>query len=391
MRPGPLVWISLVISTLITADANAQFGGRIWDFTNNGAGDYRVFSPSLGQKRDVYVYTPPGFDWNDKKRYPLLIWLHGYLGDERDFVITVAPYLDAAIRRGECPPLICMAPDGSIEGDFPRNDLENLPTGSWFVNSRRGRFEDYLMKDLWEWVHRRFPIREGRDAHAIAGWSMGGFAAYNLALKHRDRFAIVAAVSPPLNMRYVDLNNRYMSDFRPGNWGLRRSFSNPDEVLAYFPVVYPVLGIPVQTEIPITVEMWFGPVWGLGREGAEFVSRESPLEIMARNPIRPGELDMYVAYAKDDPLNIDAQVESFVWWCRESGIPIDVVAVPYGGHTTEFLESQLPGLFRWIGERLRERLAPPTVAEPAKSEPAPGHDTAGAASSAAQQDSSVTP
>ncbi len=338
---------------------HAQFAGRVWDFTNNSGRDYRVFSPSLGQKRDVYVYTPPGFRWNGQEKYPLLIWLHGYLGDERDFLDTVVPYLDAAIRRGECPPLICMAPDGSIEGDFPRYDLENLPTGSWFVNSRRGRFQDYLVKDLWEWVHRRFPIREGRDAHAIAGWSMGGFAAYNIALKHRDRFAIVAGISPPVNMRYVDLHNNYMADFDPNNWGLRQTFNDPDEVLAYFPVVYPVLGLPVQTELPITVEMWFGPVWGLGREGARFVAQESPLELLAKNPVRPGELDMYIAYAKDDPLNIDAQVESFVWWCRQSSIPVDVKAVPYGGHTTEFLQSQLPDLFRWIGQRLRARFAQP--------------------------------
>ena len=347
----------LVVSFWCAAEAYGQgFAGQIWDFTNNSGADYRIYAPSLRQKRDVYVYTPPGFSWEDRQtRYPLLIWLHGYLGDERDFVRTVAPILDRAIQRGECPPLICMAPDGSIAGDFPEDDPLEGGGGSWFVNSRAGRFQDYLIKDLWEWVHDRFPIRPERDAHAIAGWSMGGFAAYNIALKYRDRFAIVAGVSPPLNMRYVDLNGNYMSDFRPGQWGLRASFSDPDETLAYFPYDTYVLGIPTRVQIPITVEMWFGPVWGLGRAGAEFVSRESPLELMARSPIRPGELDLYVAYAKDDPLNIDAQVESFVWWCRESGIPITVRA-GYGGHTTAFLESQLPELFRWLGERLRQRL-----------------------------------
>ncbi len=358
MRCRTLLCACALLSTAFASDGQAQpFAGQIWDFTNNSGRDYRVYSPSLGQKRDVYVYTPPGFSWeNTATTYPLLIWLHGYLGDERDFLITVAPILDRAIQRGDCPPLICMAPDGSIAGDFPRDDPLESGGGSWFVNSERGKFQDYLVKDLWQWVHERFPIRAGRDAHAIAGWSMGGFAAYNIALKYRERFAIVAGVSPPLNMRYVDLNGNYSTDFRPGRWGLRKSFPDPEETLAYFPYDTFILGIPTRVQIPITAEMWFGPVWGLGRRGAEFVSRESPLELMARNPVRPGELDMYVAYAKDDPLNIDAQVESFVWWCRESGIPITVRA-GYGGHTTEFLQRQLPDLFRWIGQRLRERLA----------------------------------
>jgi S-formylglutathione hydrolase FrmB len=334
--------------------AQERFGGRVWDFTRNSGRDYRFFSPSLNQKRDVYVYTPPGFQWRTTRRYPLMIWLHGYMGDERDFLLTVVPYLDHAIRTGRCPALIAVAPDGSIEGDFPRDDPYQGGTGSWFVNSRQGRFEDYVMKDLWDWVHQRLPVVTDPKGHVVAGWSMGGFAAFNYALKYRDRIKIVAAVSPPVNMRYVGLNGTYDVDFRPGGWGLRRSFWNPNEVLVYFPVRYSVLGIPAMAQVPITAELWFGPVWGLGTEGAEFVGRESPLEILAQKPIRPGELAMYIAYAKDDPLNIDAQVESFVWYCRESKIPVDVVAGPYGGHTTEFLESQLPGLFRWVGDRLRE-------------------------------------
>lgn len=336
------------------AAAEEQFGGRIWDFTANGASDLRIDAPSLGQKRDVYAYTPPGFDWNGTVRYPLLIWLHGARGDERDFLTTIAPTLDRAIRRGECPPVVAVAPDGSLEGQFPVRDLRDGGTGSWFVNSSRGRFADYITQDVVAWAERRFPIQSGRDSRILSGWSMGGFAAFNLGIKHRDQFRAAAGISPPLNMRYVDLDNNYQADFQPGRWALRSSFWATDEVLATFNVRAPVLGVfRRHVNVPITAELWFGPVWGLGREGVEFVSRENPVELIGRTKLRPGELDMFVAYSKSDPLNIDAQVESFTWLARESRIPITVVPSEFGGHDDDYLRSALPKTIEWVGTRLK--------------------------------------
>jgi len=42
----------------------------------------------------MYVYVPPGFDCN--KRYPLIIWLHGFAQDEHSFLYDVVPHLDRA-------------------------------------------------------------------------------------------------------------------------------------------------------------------------------------------------------------------------------------------------------------------------------------------------------
>ena len=53
----------------------------------------------------------------------------------------------------------------SISGD---PGLIRTRESSFYINSKAGNFEDYLMTDVWNWVHENFPIRPEREAHARA-------------------------------------------------------------------------------------------------------------------------------------------------------------------------------------------------------------------------------
>jgi enterochelin esterase-like enzyme len=156
---------------------NARLHGRVLDFTRNHGADNRIWSQALGQKRDVYVYVPPGFD--PHKQYPLILWLHGFAQDEYDFLGDVIGSLDQAVADGRLPPLIIAAPDGSVNG---RDCF--FSAGSFFLNTEAGAFEDYLMLDVWDFVVGHFPIRPEPEAHAVVGVSMGGGAAFNKAIKY---------------------------------------------------------------------------------------------------------------------------------------------------------------------------------------------------------------
>src|ERR1700677_78320 len=48
---------------------NMKLHGQVLDFTNNHGSDNRIWSPALCQRRDLYVYLPPGY--NPAKKYPL--------------------------------------------------------------------------------------------------------------------------------------------------------------------------------------------------------------------------------------------------------------------------------------------------------------------------------
>ena len=156
---------------------NRQLCGKVIDHTNNHGCDRRIWSAALCQKRDLYVYVPPGYD--PSRQYPVMLWLHGFLADEHSFLLNVAPELDRVIACGQLPPIIVAAPDGSLTG---RSSYFNA--GSFFVNSKAGNFEDYVIRDVWPFVLENYPIRPERQAHVIAGVSMGGFAAYNLGFKY---------------------------------------------------------------------------------------------------------------------------------------------------------------------------------------------------------------
>ena len=121
------------------AKVNRRLHGRVVDYTCNHGGDRRIYSPSLGEKRDMYVYLPPHY--SPHQQYPLVIYLHGFGQDEESFLKFVELF-DAPIACGTLPPLIIAAPDGSIRG---KPSLLNA--GSFYVNSRAGRFEDYVVRD----------------------------------------------------------------------------------------------------------------------------------------------------------------------------------------------------------------------------------------------------
>ncbi len=163
---------------------NRKLSGHVVDYTANHGFDNRIWSPSLYQRRDLYVYLPPGFD--PHQRYPLMIYLHGFGQDEQSFLHEVAPRIDEAIHCGKLPPLIVAAPDGSVSGE-----PSLCSPGSFFLNSPQGDFEDFVLHDVWDFVCLHYPIRCEREAHVLAGLSMGGFAAYNFAIKHREAFGVV--------------------------------------------------------------------------------------------------------------------------------------------------------------------------------------------------------
>lgn len=346
MRFRTLILLALVAGFPHTAEARV-FGhkslaalqrclhGQLLDFTDNHGSDRRIWSAALCEKRDLYVYLPPCYDAD--KHYPLLLWFHGIDEDEKGLPEQALADIDRAIRCGKLPPLIVAIPDGSLAGRPGR-----FSPHSGFLNTRAGAFEDYLLQDVYAFLRTNFPIRPEREAHILAGVSIGGGAAFHHAIKQRQEFGVVVGVFPPLNLRWLDCHGRYFGNFDPACWGWRTNYRLGLEPVGKF--AFGLVRVPWCRLVR--------PLYGHGPQVVGQMSRDNPIELLENQGLQDGELAMLVAYGGKDQFNIDAQVESFLHRAGELGIRVDWLRSPRGRHDVATARSFLPHIFDWLAPRL---------------------------------------
>ena len=142
----------------------------------------QVRGPSDHQIHDVWVWRPPG---RDSALIPVLYVLHGLPGSAGDpFQYGLAKILDARLRSGAAP-FVVASPDGNGE-HYGDSEWANSADGSDEVESR-------LMDTVIPAVEGSH-LRDG--AHrAVAGFSMGGYGAMNMALRHPRLFGQVVSIA----------------------------------------------------------------------------------------------------------------------------------------------------------------------------------------------------
>jgi S-formylglutathione hydrolase FrmB len=315
---------------------NRRLAGHVVDHTNNHGTNNAIWSPALGEYRDMYVYLPPGYD--PCKKYPIILSLHPWGYDEHAFLCKSVQYFDDAMRTGRFPPAIVAVPDGSIKGKA----WSHSP-GSFFLNTPvGGRFEDYLMEDVWSFLITHYPIRPEREAHVVAGVSMGGMAAFHTGIKYKDHFGVVVGFVPLLNRRWEDCHGNILAPFDPDCWGWRTDFTKGRHVFAIF---YHVIPIP---EGPFLYTLY-----GRGNpDTLGLIIRDNPIEMLDAYDIHDGDLAMYIAYAGRDQFGINAQVESFLYHACQRGIHIDVDYDPQGRHDKATVVRMAPAALDWMAQRL---------------------------------------
>ncbi len=311
---------------------NRELHGRLVAYIRRPGHDQRMWSPALGQFRDLFVYLPPGYD--PGRRYAVALLLHGAGQDEQIFLQAQVQAFDRAMAAGAIPPVIVVAPDGSVKG---RASL--CRPSSFWTNSRIGDFEDYLLNDVWAFVTDRYPVRPEREAHALIGVSAGGCAAFALAIKHPDRFKVALGLMPLLNIRYVDCQGRYGSPFDPGCFGLREHL-NPREPLGR------------RRLLVLRFGNLYGPLFGKGDDAIAAMAALNPLELMETCDLRPGQLDLFVGYGGRDEFNVAAQVQSFLYFARQREVEVAVRCIADGRHDLATGKRLLPAALEWAAARI---------------------------------------
>jgi S-formylglutathione hydrolase len=152
----------------------------------------RVTAPALAgnllgdpAELDVAIRLPASYD-TSSRRYPVVYFLEGY--GEPTRVAPLGDALDDLVAAGSAPEMIIVSVSG-----------QNAMGGSFYVDSPvTGNWSQAIHDDLVAHVDRTYRTIASRDSRGVAGFSMGGFGALDLAMRHADVFGAVYALSPGL-------------------------------------------------------------------------------------------------------------------------------------------------------------------------------------------------
>lgn len=153
----------------------------------------RYDSKSVGNERNVLIYTPPGYSSDTK--YPVLYLLHGIGGDEEEWRRGGQPnvILDNLIADKKAVPMIVVMPNGRAQPN-DRAEGNVMASAPAFA-----KFEADLLNDLIPFIESKYSVKTDRESRAIAGLSMGGGQSLNFGLGNLDTFAWVGGFSSAPN------------------------------------------------------------------------------------------------------------------------------------------------------------------------------------------------
>lgn len=147
----------------------------------HGNVSYRYYNSStLGRTRTLVIYTPPGFEQNDKTRYPVLYLIHGGSDTEETWtkVGRANVIADNLIAQGKARPMIIVMPYANV-----------MPAG-------RDGFTRDVLDDIVPFIEANYPVLADSRNRAVAGFSVGGGQTLNIGLMNPDKFAWVCSYAP---------------------------------------------------------------------------------------------------------------------------------------------------------------------------------------------------
>ncbi len=209
---------------------------------------YALKNVPHGQLREVYypsahagavlrclVYTPPDYDQDPSRRYPVLYLQHGGGEDETGWGRQgrAGLILDNLIAEGRIRPFLIVMANSYIPGvPPPARPPGGGPGGRRFDFSA---FTKVLLDDLIPFIDAHFRTLADQSHRAMAGLSMGGMQTRQITLANLDKFSHIGifsggsistndiadldAFKQKVRVLFVSYGSRELSDERFGRFG----------------------------------------------------------------------------------------------------------------------------------------------------------------------------
>ncbi|MBO0950835.1 alpha/beta hydrolase-fold protein [Fibrella forsythiae] len=218
-------YYSLLIDGVATADPASEtfYGmGRMasgieipdresgyYDMKDVPHGDIRIkryLSKATNTWREMYVYTPPGYDKSTDK-YPVLYLLHGGGEDQRGWATQGKTdlILDNLIAENKAKPMIIAMLDGNVSAGGLAGFNENVLKA----------FENELKLGAVPFMESNFRVETDAKNRALAGLSMGGLQTLYAGIKNTNMFSNLGVFSSGWfanNPKLTDPQYAFMKD-----------------------------------------------------------------------------------------------------------------------------------------------------------------------------------
>ena len=144
-------------------------------------------SPSTGEVKRAFVYTPPMYDKNKKTKYPVLYLQHGWGENETSWPKQgcAGIIMDNLIAEGKCEPFIVVMTYGMT------NDVKFSGLGQFTAKE----FETVLVDELVPYIDSHFQTKADKWSRAMAGLSMGGIETKLITLRRPEVFGYYGLLS----------------------------------------------------------------------------------------------------------------------------------------------------------------------------------------------------
>jgi len=153
------------------------------------------YSTSIKATRDLWMYTPPGYDASND-RYPVLYLLHGGGNEESSWMRSGREnyIMDNLIADGKAKPMIIATPLGYARPGLnmgPETGIGRGPSG----NEQTSLIQQDLLSDVMPFVEKNFRTLNDPDHRAIGGLSMGAAQSIAIGFMHLNLFHNIILMS----------------------------------------------------------------------------------------------------------------------------------------------------------------------------------------------------
>ena len=151
--------------------------------------EHTLVSVALGRAVRVSIVLPPYYRLNVLQRYPLVVF-----NDGQDFAaLRMRERLDMHYRWPGATPRIIVG----VHADANRMSEYGTAQVPDYAGrgDRAAEYSRFITTELLPWLKANFRVSRRREDLALAGFSLGGLSAFDIALRNGHNFGAVACFS----------------------------------------------------------------------------------------------------------------------------------------------------------------------------------------------------